>query len=54
MRVFDPEMSGKYRRWNERIKSVIQMWKGSTDKAAIVERIHKILPVAPPNMKLSL
>jgi len=54
MRIFDPSMKKKYLRWYERIKSVIQGWKDEIDKTAIIERLKKILPVAPPNIKLPL
>ena len=52
MRIFDPSMGDKYKDWAEKIANLLRNWKGKPDGAVVIDRIHEILPVPPPDMKV--
>jgi len=52
MRIFDPKMSMKYKDWAKKIKELLSSFKENADGSLIIDKIHEILPAAPPDMKV--
>eukprot|EP01022_Parablepharisma_sp_SALTPOND_P009659 TRINITY_DN139_c0_g1_i5.p1 TRINITY_DN139_c0_g1~~TRINITY_DN139_c0_g1_i5.p1 ORF type:complete len:353 (+),score=55.45 TRINITY_DN139_c0_g1_i5:427-1485(+) len=52
MRIFDTTMGTTYKRWVEKIENLLRTWKGKPDGALVIDRIHEILPIAPPDVKV--
>ncbi len=50
MRLYDSKMGEKYQTLHERINKRLKSWKGKLDGEQVIDIVHEIMPLIPPNV----